>query len=161
MTKEKYMLFHEECCKKLIAITKAKNADYTGAGDDPFKNFRKRGQYGFLVRMDDKFSRIESFLEKGTYQVKEESFLDTCLDLANYAILLAGFMKEEQVAQEKQPPSPLIAVTQYSPSSDKRHMIEVTSKQAQCPHKDIFRESGASYGTCIDCGLELKIADGL
>ncbi len=93
MTKAEYLEFHKDCAQKLVEITAKKNSDYTGVSDDPFKNFRKRGEFGFLVRMDDKFARLESFLEKGSYEVSDESFLDTCLDLANYAILLAGYVK--------------------------------------------------------------------
>ena len=96
MTKAEYLKFHRACAKALVEITARKNSDYTGKTQDPFKNFRRRGHFGFLVRMDDKLSRIESFLEKGSYKVKDESFLDTCLDLANYAILLAGFVQSEK-----------------------------------------------------------------
>lgn len=100
MTKEEYMKFHQECCNAMVEITKKKNSDYSGTGNDPFKNFRRRGTYGFLVRMDDKLARIESFLEKGSYEVKDESFMDTCLDLANYAVLLAGFVMSEKAREE-------------------------------------------------------------
>lgn len=92
MTKADYITFHKKCSEMLVEITAKKNADYTGIGDDPFANFRKRGATGFLTRMDDKFARIESYIQKGGYEVKDESFLDTCLDLANYSILLAGFV---------------------------------------------------------------------
>ena len=101
MNKEDYKLFHARCCDKMCEITEKKNADYTGAGDDPFKNFRRRGAFGFLVRMDDKLARIESFLEKGEYKVKDESFEDTCIDLANYAILLLGFVMSEKEIREE------------------------------------------------------------
>lgn len=100
MTKEEYMKFHSDACSKLVEITKKKNSDYTGKTDDPFKNFRRRGEYGFLVRMDDKLSRLESFIEKGSFEVSDESFEDTCLDLANYAILLAGFMIDKKASQK-------------------------------------------------------------
>ena len=80
----------------MVSITAKKNADYTGTTNDAFANFRKRGELGFLVRMDDKLSRMESFIQRGTYQVADESFEDTCLDLANYAILLAGFMRAKK-----------------------------------------------------------------
>lgn len=95
MTKQEYIQFHTDCCRKMVEITASKNNDYTGIGDDPFKNFRKRGELGFLVRMDDKISRIESFLEKGNFQYSKESLEDTCLDLANYALLLLGYVKEK------------------------------------------------------------------
>lgn len=97
MNKAEYMAFHESCTKRMVEITRKKNSDYTGSGDDPFKNFRKRGTFGFLVRMDDKLARLESFLEKGSYEVQDESFEDTCLDLANYAILLCGYVKQTRL----------------------------------------------------------------
>lgn len=96
MTKAEYMQFHAECATRMVEITKKKNSDYTGTSDDPFANFRKRGEFGFLVRMDDKLARLESFIQKGSFQVADESFEDTCIDLANYAILLAGFVKQKK-----------------------------------------------------------------
>lgn len=99
MTKSEYFQFHEDCCKKMITITRAKNADYTGMGDDPFANFDRVQVMGvtdtvrgFLVRMLDKFSRITSFAQKGILEVKDESVEDTLLDLANYCLLLAGYI---------------------------------------------------------------------
>lgn len=103
MTKDEYMKFHQECCDKMIAITKAKNADYTGTDPDPFSNFSRVHslgicsiEQGFLVRMTDKLSRISSFVQKGVLEVKDESVEDTLLDLANYSLLMAGFIKSER-----------------------------------------------------------------
>lgn len=100
MTKQEYMDFHAECCRKMIEVTKAKNADYTGTSDDPFANFSRveivgicSTLQGFLTRMFDKFSRITSFVQKGVLEVKDESVEDTLLDLANYSILMAGYIK--------------------------------------------------------------------
>lgn len=105
MTKQEYMAFHSEFCERMVAITKAKNADYSGAGDDPFNNFRHIQNFvqvekvdivavGFLTRMTDKFSRVGSFISNGTLQVKDESVADTLLDIANYAALFAGYLQE-------------------------------------------------------------------
>lgn len=106
MTKEGYMKFHQECCDKMVSITKAKNSDYTGNTDDPFANFtqvEKAGicstEVGFLTRMSDKMSRINSYVQKGDLLVKDESVLDTLLDLANYSILFAGYLKSKKDAQ--------------------------------------------------------------
>lgn len=103
MTKNEYMKFHEDCCQKMVAITKAKNADYTGNDPDPFSNFSRVAglgicsvEQGFLVRMTDKLSRISSFVQKGVLQVKDESVEDTLLDLANYSLLMAGYIKAER-----------------------------------------------------------------
>lgn len=105
MTKAEYMEFHKQACDKMIDITKAKNKDYTGASEDPFANFRQIGnlvsapsivEIGFLTRMSDKFSRIGSFITNGTLAVKDEAVEDTLLDLANYCILLAGYIKSNK-----------------------------------------------------------------
>ena len=108
MTKDEYMVFHKECCDKMVEITRAKNADYTGGSGDPFANFQQIGnliqlpsvvEIGFLTRMSDKFSRIGSFVTKGKLQVKDEGVADSLLDLANYCILFAGYLKSKEVSQ--------------------------------------------------------------
>lgn len=100
MNKETYIKYHAEMCTKMQAITKAKNSDYTGTTDDPFRNFSDSETYagvsterGFLVRMGDKMARVRSFVDKGTLEVKDEAVEDTLLDLANYCILLSGYLK--------------------------------------------------------------------
>lgn len=108
MTKQEYMDFHESCCKKMVEITKAKNADYTGTSEDPFSNFNRvkdlgvcTTEQGFLVRMTDKLCRINSFVQKGFLLVKDESVEDTLLDLANYCILFAGYIKSRKLPPTK------------------------------------------------------------
>jgi hypothetical protein len=103
MNKEQYLKFHEDCCKKMVSITRKKNADYTGTGTDPFANFDRVSllgisstEQGFLTRMLDKFCRMVSFVQRGTLLVKDESLEDTCIDLANYCILFAGYVKSKR-----------------------------------------------------------------
>lgn len=105
MNRDEYFDFHRACLEKMFEITKAKNADYTGAaGDDPFANFNRvdslgicKTEQGFMVRMLDKFMRINSFVQKGFLNVKDESVEDTLLDLANYCILFAGHLKSKKI----------------------------------------------------------------
>lgn len=107
MNREEYLEFHRRACDKMIDITKKKNADYTGGSDDPFNNFRHIGELvqglpnvceiGFLTRMSDKFSRIGSFVAKGKIEVTDESVDDTLLDLANYCVLMLGFITEKRL----------------------------------------------------------------
>ena len=84
----------ESLYKRIKEIQEAKSADYTG-GRDPHWNFSKSLNInlpvwkGILIRMQDKLSRLESFACTDTFKVKDESFEDTCLDLANYALILA------------------------------------------------------------------------
>ena len=98
---KRYLAFHQECCDKMVAITAAKNSDYTGDSGDPFSNFTQVERdgicdttTGFLTRMSDKWSRIRSLIKKGGVgAVLTESLEDTLLDFANYCILLAGFLR--------------------------------------------------------------------
>lgn len=113
MNKAEYLNFHKQFCERMMQITERKNADYSGAGDDPFNNFRHIGNMvhvpnvdmvaaGFLTRMSDKFSRIGSFIAKGELQVKDESVEDSLLDLANYAALFSGYLRERAIALRKE-----------------------------------------------------------
>lgn len=102
MTKTEYLEFHQKTCQYMIEVTKKKNADYTGTGSDPFANFRRceqldicSAEQGFLTRMTDKLARINSYVQKGELQVKDESVTDTLIDLANYSILMAGYIKSK------------------------------------------------------------------
>jgi hypothetical protein len=106
-TKEGYLRFHHFATRRMTAITRAKNADYTGASSDPFSNFATveelgicSTEEGFLTRMTDKFKRIISIVKSGKAMVKDESVEDTLLDLANYAILFMGFLRQK-AAREK------------------------------------------------------------
>lgn len=103
MSREEYLAFHKSCCEKMLAITTAKNNDYTGASDNPFSNFTaveslgiSSTEQGFLTRMLDKMARITTFAKKGMLLVKDESVEDTLLDLANYSILMAGYIKSKR-----------------------------------------------------------------
>jgi hypothetical protein len=104
MTREEYFEFHKKLTDRMTEITRAKNADYTGAaGNDPFANFNRvhslgvcSTEQGFMVRMLDKYMRINSFVQLGALQVKDESVQDTLLDLANYCLLFLGYLEGEK-----------------------------------------------------------------
>ncbi len=107
MNRKEYLAYHRQCCDKMIEITKKKNSDYAGFSDDddPFANFRlveKQGtcstEVGFLTRMSDKTARIQTFVKRGVLNVPDESIQDTLLDLANYCVLLAGYIKSKKEA---------------------------------------------------------------
>lgn len=100
MKKQIYLQFHKDFTSDMWTVTHAKNADYTGKSEDAFANLKScehRGLastgVGILIRMDDKMSRLAALLQQPA-QVKNESFRDTCLDLANYAALLAAWFGE-------------------------------------------------------------------
>ena len=94
--RERLYRLHDEMCKAAKAIMRKKNADYAREGD-PFHNFRRHGLKGFVVRMDDKMCRLDNYVEKGTFEVADESIEDTLADLINYAVLFRGWLEEKKV----------------------------------------------------------------
>lgn len=62
----------------------AKNNDY---GNSFSKSFDKYGITCAMVRMEDKWNRLESLVSGKKQMVNDESIKDTLLDLANYAIM--------------------------------------------------------------------------
>jgi hypothetical protein len=102
-TKDGYLRFHETMCLRMIETARKKNADYTGKDADPFSNFARvealgicSTEVGFLTRMTDKVCRVVSFVQKGTLLVQDETVEDTLLDLANYCLLFAGYLRQKK-----------------------------------------------------------------
>lgn len=101
MTRDELFKTHEQMCKFALELMKKKNADYAGSdGVNPFANFRRAEALGicsteqaFLVRMTDKMSRLSSFAAKGKLDVEDESVYDTLIDMINYSVLLAAYLK--------------------------------------------------------------------
>ena len=95
--------FHKAFCQRAYDIMAVKNHDYAGAtGDTPFANFQAvellgiaSTETGFLVRMLDKMKRLQTFAACGKLKVENEGAYDACLDIANYAILLAAYVKDK------------------------------------------------------------------
>lgn len=106
MNRTQLLEFHAQLAIRAREIMKQKNHDYSGPeGNDPFANFRRceemricKTEQGFLVRICDKLSRLSTFVESGSLLVKDESVQDTLLDLINYSILLAAYLKETRDA---------------------------------------------------------------
>lgn len=95
----------ENVIEEGIELMKRKNADYAGK-DDFFKNFRSVEDYKitsvqrwFLVRINDKISRIDTLIWENWKEVKnkvqDEKIEDTLKDLSNYATLLFSYIKNK------------------------------------------------------------------
>jgi len=74
-----------------MKLLQAKGHDYSGQ-QDALGNLRRFGLYGIIVRLSDKFSRLEQFAKSGALQVKDESIRDTLRDIRNYAFLAQIFL---------------------------------------------------------------------
>ncbi|MGQ5708798.1 nucleotide modification associated domain-containing protein [Lactobacillus sp. PSON] len=71
----------------------AKNKDY---GDSFTKSLDKFGMVASVVRLEDKFNRLDSLTASREQNVKDESLADTFLDLAGYSILSYKYLKEHE-----------------------------------------------------------------
>lgn len=70
----------------------AKNADY----DNSFEqSLDKRGRVAGLVRIEDKLNRANNLSEGAKQNVIDESEQDTYLDMANYCIMMAMWLKKQ------------------------------------------------------------------
>lgn len=76
-----------------------KNHDYAGSGD-PLRNFYKSREQGVepwrgvMIRLSDKWSRLESFCRQNELEVKDESIEDTLMDNAVYSLLAIILRRE-------------------------------------------------------------------
>lgn len=74
----------ESICCELIALHEKKNKDYGGAF---YKSMSKFGVAALMIRLNDKWERLESLFKNGKAEVTDESFEDTLRDIACYAIM--------------------------------------------------------------------------
>lgn len=74
---------HKEICERLNKLYAAKNKDY---GDSFGEGFKEYGLTMPAIRLDDKLSRFKQLI-KFDAEVKDESIIDTLMDLANYSIM--------------------------------------------------------------------------
>ncbi len=95
-----------EILKDMADLHSRKNHDYAGTSD-PLKNLRACTRLdlepfmGVLVRLQDKWSRLEEFIKSGKLMVKNESVIDTLMDNAVYSVL-AIILYEEQLKTNTQ-----------------------------------------------------------
>lgn len=93
MTRTELSELHKNICDKAREIQIAKNHDYAHEYDI-FRNFRRYGTFGVLVRLSDKLARLDSFEENKTFAVADEKLEDTVIDIINYATIYRA-MKQE------------------------------------------------------------------
>lgn len=92
--------FYSLLCE-MAELHSRKNHDYAGAGD-PLRNFRKSLEQGIepwrgvMIRLSDKWSRLESFCKQDKLAVKDESVEDTLLDNAVYSLIAILLRKEQK-----------------------------------------------------------------
>ena len=87
--------------EQMADLHSRKNHDYAGT-KDPLKNLRACERLnlepflGVLVRLQDKWSRLEEFVNSKQLMVKNESVIDTLMDNAVYSLLAIILYQEQQ-----------------------------------------------------------------
>jgi len=103
MNREQLIAEFEAITTQMLDTMRRKNADYSGGGDLPFKNFTMvetmgvaTTEQGFVTRMIDKIMRVSGFVKNGTLAVADEKVEDTLQDLAVYSILLICYLRSKR-----------------------------------------------------------------
>lgn len=86
---------HRDVCESLNALFIRKNRDYGNS----YAKQRIANPSSLLVRLFDKYSRLDSILNSGHIEVTDESVEDTLRDLANYCIMEIVERRIERVAE--------------------------------------------------------------
>ncbi len=84
---------HKELCDLLNEIYKKKNADY---GDSFHLSYEEEGMAMPRIRLTDKLNRFKALTRTGKQNVKDESMIDTLIDLANYALMTVLEIEEDR-----------------------------------------------------------------
>ena len=84
---------HKRICERLNKVYADKNHDY---GNSFGETYEKYGDISALVRISDKMNRIEKLVQTGKQKVKDEALEDSILDMANYLIMWAMELEEEE-----------------------------------------------------------------
>lgn len=102
MNTEIFLKEFEQTLQNMLDTAKKKNADYAWQGN-PFKNFMwcenlsiTTAEKWILIRITDKLSRVINLLDKEN-QVKDEAIEDSCIDAANYFVILSLLIKSKKL----------------------------------------------------------------
>jgi len=93
--------------KEMAHIHSIKNRDYSASDTDPFRNFRMSELIGIpawkgaLIRLGDKFIRINNLALKGKAAVVDEKITDTLIDMGVYALIVRILYEEENAKQNE------------------------------------------------------------
>lgn len=70
-----------------------KNSDYGNSFDISLDKF---GLIASVVRISDKFNRLENLVKNKEQLVKDESIRDTFMDMANYCAMTVAWMDQQK-----------------------------------------------------------------
>lgn len=90
---------HESLLRQIHDTYIKKNHDY---GDSFSRSFKKYGLVAAMVRMEDKWNRLDNLASGAEQKVSDESIRDTLLDLAGYCIMTTMELdKQKNIENQK------------------------------------------------------------
>ena len=87
----------KDILNKMYEIYERKNADY---GDSFAKSYEEFGLVSPVIRLSDKVERLKTLCNKEA-QVKDESIIDTLIDIAVYAVLTVLEIKKREEKEKE------------------------------------------------------------
>lgn len=84
----------EKITKEMLELYIKKNHDY---GDSFNNSLNKRGLVAAIVRMEDKFNRIDSLHSNPEISEVDEKLDETFIDLANYCVMATMWLRNKKV----------------------------------------------------------------
>lgn len=88
---------YDSIVEDIARLHNIKAADYGTSVHTAYQEF---GPISLVVRLHDKLSRLKNLLKNNKeIQVKNESLVDTALDMANYSIMLAEELLNDETIQ--------------------------------------------------------------
>lgn len=96
-----------ELLEEMKALHIAKNAGYSGDSEDRWANFRLSEAFGVpaekgcLIRMSDKWIRMQNLVKNPNFEQVGESLIDTLKDLASYALIEICLLEGKTIPNEK------------------------------------------------------------
>jgi len=94
MKKDEFLLRFKAIQADDLLLMERKNADYANE-EDSLSNLREFGFYGVMVRLSDKWARLNNFAKSHDLKVKEESIEDTMADTRIYLALAQILLEDE------------------------------------------------------------------
>lgn len=90
---------HESLLRQIHDTYMKKNHDY---GDSFSRSFKKYGLVAAMVRMEDKWNRLDNMASGAEQKVVDETIRDTLLDLAGYCIMTTMELdKQKNIENQK------------------------------------------------------------
>lgn len=81
-------------CDRVNRLLETKNDKYV---DSFYKSLDKHGDMAFVVRLEDKFTRMENLIKTGDEGSADESLEDTITDIAGYCLLYLTYKTEKRL----------------------------------------------------------------